>query len=295
MPKSKVSKKPKIKLTQETTKSQNIKPAKSSKSSSSSSSKSSNSAKKAPRESLAPIRAQLEVLTAQANERVNALVKSGLPSRALMEAQRTMSAHNKREDQVFTSNQPRKRDLEREFARVQAFLTDYTSVVEGAKDFTGALTHGLFGAQWRANGGGGYDPNRVTAEQADAVFEIYHEVLSREGGWERVMSYFRASSNGLVEYGSENLINAIFDMVKNQPFEALTKRTRQDIIDDAVNKTADFVDTIIETYDRMKDAQLLGLDAGQLGIDPDFERRQKHWQWKLERERLAREGKELRE
>ena len=252
--------------------------------------RSNTSTKRAP---LAPIRAQLEVLTSQANERARKLIESGVPSRALMEAQRTMSANNRRQDSLFSSQQPRRRDIEREFARVQAFLTDYTSMIEGAQDFTGALTHGLFGAQWRANGGGGYDPSRVTQEQADVVFDIYHRVLDREGGWERVMAYFRASSNGLVEYGSENLINAIFDMVKEEPLSNVTPRTRQDIIDEAVNKTADFVDSIIEMYDRMREAQMLGVDLGDLGIDPEFEKRQQHWQWKLERERLAREGKEL--
>lgn len=253
MPKSKLKKKNKVKL------SSNTEPK---------------------RRSLAPLRQQLEVLTSEANRRAEELIRTGAASRALYEAQRTVSKHNRDEGVLFSSSQPRMRDINRELARVQAFLSDYTSFSSGAEDFSYGLTHGLFGAQWRKDGGEGYDPNRVRKEDADLTFKVYHEVLERGGGWERVIGYLRAYNNSLIEYGSENLINAIYDMVTNF--------SGPDVEDIAVNRASEMVESMIEAYDKMSKMQQSGIDYGYLNIDSDYERRQKYWQWKIERERYKK-------
>lgn len=230
--------------------------------------------RKAQTEKLKQYREQLSVLVDEANSRVARLSKmKRVESRALDEARRTLPTSRDENGDLFTANLRTEAQITRELSRVMAFLGDFTSLARGAENFTNDLSSaGLFGGQFRADGGPGYDTSVVDPEVGDKVFDIYHRVLEIEGGWSRVMGYFHANSGGLVEYGSENLINAIYDMVEN--FGRSDKATEK-----IINRATSMIDDMIETYQEMATRQRSGVDYGFVGYDGTAEDRRKHWEW----------------
>ena len=225
--------------------------------------------------SLNPLRAELNVLTTQANALVAELRASGYAdeSRALIEAQRTAIRFHT-EDQLFTSNLPRSRDIGRELARVREFLTDITSTVEGTQKELYGLTQSLFGGQYRKDGGYGANPAYVDEATAKRVFEVYKKALETQGGYERVMGWLRAKYNGLQDYGSENIINAIYDMVTNTSDNAIAAAipdwssrggiNENDRIDYWSIRASQMIDEMIEEAKRLSDLQQMGIDYGIL-------------------------------
>lgn len=236
--------------------------------------------RKKQREKLQQHREQLQVLVDEANARVNRLAgMKKVQSRALDEARRTVPESRKSDD-LFTANLRTEAQINREASRVMAFLGDYTSLARGAENFTEDLTAaGLFGGQYRANGGPGYNTDVVDEEVGEKVFDIYHRVLEVEGGWSRVMGYFKANSGGLIEYGSENLINAIYDMVTN--FGTSDKATGK-----IIKRATTMIDDMIESYQEMATRQRSGVDYGFLGNDENAEDRRSRWEWEMKRRGL---------
>lgn len=228
-------------------------------------------------EKLRQYREQLEVLVEEANQRVDRLSKlKKTSSRALDEAIRTLPT-SRSTDELFTSDLRTEKQITRELSRVMEFLGDYTSLARGAENFTDDLTAaGLFGGQYRANGGPGYNTDEVDEEVGEKVFDIYHRVLEVEGGWSRVMGYFKANSGGLVEYGSENLINAIYDMVVN--FGTSDKATEK-----IINRATSMIDDMVDAYQAMAIKQRSGVDYGFLGNDENSQDRLNRWNWEMER------------
>ena len=187
------------------------------------------------------------------------------------------------EDQpMFRADLARSRDIKRELARTQAFLTDYTSTVPGASAFSSGLTHesGLFGGQWRQRGMAGYNEDVVSKEDADLTFDVYHRAIEQAGGWERVIGYFRAYNNGLISYGSEELINMVYDMVLNQPYASE---------EDLISQTYNYIEDMVSLYESMAEKQQAGIDYGEIVSDPDREARIARWRWQVERERRKNE------
>ena len=168
------------------------------------------------RGSLNPLREKLNVLTTKANQLVAELHEAGVSeqSRALSEARRTaIRFHSEDEGTLFTSNLPRAVDIGREMARVQQFLGDVTSTPSGVISDSVVTAQHLFGGQYRADGGYGANPDYVDKDTAEKVFEVYRKALESQGGWQRVMGWLGSRSHGLQDYGSENLITAIYDMI----------------------------------------------------------------------------------
>lgn len=240
----------------------------------SSKSKKSSAERKAQTEKLKQYREQLSVLVDEANSRVSRLSKmKRVESRALDEARRTLPTSRDENGDLFTANLRTEAQITRELSRVMAFLGDFTSLARGAENFTEDLSSaGLFGGQFRADGGPGYDTSVVDPEVGDKVFDIYHRVLEIEGGWSRVMGYFHANSGGLVEYGSENIINAIYDMVEN--FGTSDKATEK-----IINRATTMIEDMISSYEDMAVKQRSGVDYGFIGFDATAEDRRKHWEW----------------
>lgn len=232
--------------------------------------------KKKQTEKLQQHRAQLDVLVKEANSRIARLSKmKKVQSRALDEARRTVP-ESRKSSEIFTSNLRTEKQINRELSRVMAFLGDYTSLARGAENFTNDLTSaGLFGGQYRANGGPGYS-DEVDPVIGEKVFDIYHRVLEVEGGWSRVMAYFKANSGGLVEYGSENLINAIYDMVSN--FGTSDKATEK-----IINRASSMIEDMISVYQEMATKQRSGVDYGFLGNDEHAEDRRRRYEWEMQR------------
>lgn len=254
--------------------------------------------------SLNLLRAELNVLTSQANALVAELRASGYAedSRALLEAERTAIRFHT-EDQLFTANLPRSRDIGRELARVREFLTDATSTVEGTQRELYGLNQSLFGGQYRADGGYGANPAYVDRQTAERVFEIYRKALEAQGGYQRVMGWLRAKYNGLQDYGSENIINAIYDMVTNTSDNAIAAAmpdwssrgglSEEDRIDYWSLKASDMISDMIEEAQRISDLQQMGIDYGILP-SKDKEERLKTQIWRNKMDVIERMWKDGR-
>ena len=240
---------------------------------------------------LDPMRAQLAVLTQKANEMYNKQRTTTEMSRAALEAERTMNAEGKRHFnetfEPFNANQKSSKGINRELSRVMTFLTDYTSGIEGGMA-ENEHAKGLFGGQWRKMGYAGYDETRVTKEDADMVFDIYHRLLEQEGGWQRVIGYFKAVNPGIIDYGSENIINAIYDMVQNK--EEIWAPPGMDKEGAILAKAIDMVETMIDSYQHIAILQRSGKDYGNIEEDPDdADRRRRVYEWNLAREKYRKE------
>lgn len=241
--------------------------------------KKSRQSNKPKRQSLNPLRAQLQVLVDQANKRVQALTDSGLPSRALNEAARTFKKLRSRkgEDELFKADLKTRRQINRELARVHAFLNDYTSTTIGAHDFNTDLSSlsGAFGKNWRQEGTDGvsYDQSRIDDELATKTFDIYRKVIEGAGGWERAVGIFRGKES-LIGFGSETLINAIYDMVDNNMREEDIFMTAREMIEEG-----------LEAYREMAAKQVSDYDYGIVFDDPETERRRDFYFWRRNRRR----------
>ena len=245
--------------------------------------------KKKQHDKLEQYREQLSSLVQRANERVDVLntlsaekasKNEDFASRALDAARASLPESRDSNGDLFTSNLRTERQIKRELSRVMTFLNDPTSLSSGAEQFTEDLTAaGLFGGQYRANGGPGYDEERVTKEVGEQVFDIYGKVLAQEGGWERVMGYFKANRGGLIEYGSENLINAIYEMT----VQLGTSDAAQEEI---INRAKSMIDDMIDSYKEMAIKQRAGVDYGLIGYDETADDRRNHWQWSMHRKGL---------
>lgn len=231
---------------------------------------------------LDPVREQLAVMVNEANARAAKLQESGLLSRALREAQRTVVSVHRDQDVLFTSDLPRTRDINREFARVQTFLTDYTSLAEGAENFTSDYESiaSSFGGQWRKIYGESYDTSRISKDDASRTFDLYDRIIEQGGGWERVVGMFRQSGSR-VDFGSDVLIAAIYDMIDNN-------FTDEQIITRAMS----LVNQQISEYERISELQRSNVDYGQTGVDTDNEAR-KNWYTRIRPEK-KREAQEWR-
>lgn len=230
--------------------------------------------KKGNRVSLKPLRAQLEVLVNQANARVNSLIESGVSSRALVEAQRTLLRKSSRRDdaQLFRSDLKSRRDINSEFARVQTFLNDYTSTPGGVETVNTSLSKlkGAFGGEWQSITGKNYDTSRIDEDIAKDVFELYRLTVEAAGGWERAVGIFQGKES-LVGYGSENLINAIYDMKINNFDDS-----------DILNRALYLVEEGNKAYEEMSSRQVSGYDYGIIFDDETATQRRNYYRWRKE-------------
>ena len=234
---------------------------------------------KPKRQSLGPLREQLRVLVDQANRRVQALNDSGLPSRALNEAARTFKKLRSRtgEDELFKADLKTRRQINRELARVHTFLNDYTSTTIGAHDFNTDLSDlsGAFGKNWYQEGvnAHSYDESRIDETTASKTFEIYRKVIEGAGGWERAVGIFRGKES-LIGFGSETLVNAIYDMIDNNMREEDIFMTAREMIEEG-----------LEAYREMAAKQVSDYDYGIVFDDPETERRRDFYFWRKNRRR----------
>ena len=247
------------------------------------------------RGSLNPLREKLNVLTTKANQLVAELHEAGVSeqSRALSEARRTaIRFHSEDEGTLFTSNLPRATDIGREMARVQQFLGDITSTPSGVASDSVVTAQHLFGGQYRANGGYGANPDYIDKETAEMVFEIYNKALSTQGGWQRVMGWLGARSHGLQDYGSENLINAVYDMVvngsDNEIYSSMQDMSGGALTDEErvnyyAGKASMMIEDMIEESKRISELQQMGEDYGILSsTEKDQRLRTELWRRKMD-------------
>lgn len=225
------------------------------------------------RVSLNPLREQLSTLVDQANARVRALAdynaeqrqldKDEVGSKALVEAERSKKRLTSRdkEEELFRANLKTRRDINREFARVQTFLNDFTSTIEGAIQFNKDLSlqtdlKGQFGGQWEATTGQRFNTEVIDTDRAKKAFELYRRIEEQVGGWERMVGAMQGYES-LLGYGSENMIIMIYDMVS------------QNIDDeDVISIGAKMVNDAITNYETMKINMRSDYDYGV--VDRDY-------------------------
>lgn len=239
--------------------------------------------------SLDPLREQLNVLVNQANERVHALANQGLNSRALTEATRSHLRMPTRlaDDELFRSDLKTRRQINREFARVHAFLNDYTSTTKGAYQFESDLKDykGAFGHQWQAEYGQNYDKSRIDEEKAKMAFDLYRRIVEAAGGWERAVGIFQGKES-LIGYGSENLIIAIYDMIENLP-EASFKDSdaKRGYI---IQRGLDLVTAGKQAYEEMANRQVGDFDYGIVFDDETVKERRAWFSWLFDNRKILK-------
>ncbi len=215
------------------------------------------------RVSLDPLREELKVLTDMANERAQKLIESGKNSRALLEAQRTLAAQwTRSQDELFSSNLKTRPQIYREFARVHEFLNDYTSTVEGAGNFETDLNR--WTGKWRDDYG---EQDLVLRSN---TFEIYRKVIETAGGWERAVGLLQGKEK-LTGFGSENLINNIYDMLENN----FSEESIKEIALRQIQAGAD-------TYAQMAKNQRLNYDYGIVFDDDSVTARRAFFSWRFD-------------
>lgn len=231
------------------------------------------------KQKLGQYREQLSVLVDRANERVDRLTSKGYQSRALDTAIQSRPDSYDTNGPLFRSDLRSEKQIKREISRVMAFLNDPTSLSKGAERFNEDFSaEGLFGGQYRAINGKGYS-DEVDEEIGDMTLDLYHRILEQAGGWERVMGYLKANSGGLIEYGSTNLINAVYDMVMQM---GTSTRSQKKIISRGVN----MIKQMVDDYQTMAVKQRSGVDYGLVGYDDTAADRRNYWEWNMHRKGL---------
>lgn len=159
--------------------------------------------------SLQPLREQLSLMAKEANERASRLTTSNL---ALKEAKRTRPQSRKNDDVLFRGDIRNYKDLQKEYARITTFMSDWRSTEEGDEFYEAKEKYkGAFGGNWLAKYGETYDKSRINEESAKAAFDLYHRLTELEPEEKIKMLWSKDSSK--ISYGSENMIIAIYDMV----------------------------------------------------------------------------------
>lgn len=172
------------------------------------------------------IRNKFLSIQAEANKKARELENSGLASysRAYQDALNTFGSYRKKanaEDEMFdVYDTSRYREIKREAARMQKFINDSTSTIEGVKEYIAAEKYSkAFSGKWYEKYGVSYDLSRVDEEKAKIAFSIYRRIEEDGSSYEKVL--------GAMGYGSENLIMQIYDMVVDSGMESIDETSMQ--------------------------------------------------------------------
>ncbi|MBO7693174.1 MAG: hypothetical protein J6T10_11150 [Methanobrevibacter sp.] len=194
---------------------------------------------------------------------------AGKASRALEEARRSwLKLRSRRDDdELFKADLKTRKQINRELARVHSFLNDYTSTLQGAEDLTTDMNR-LKGS-WKTDED---NPYGIRDEEiTKKTFELYRRVVEAAGGWERAVGLIQGKES-LIGYGSENLINNIYDMVENNYDEG-------DIISIALEQ----VESGIRAYEEMAAKQVSDYDYGIVFDDETAKERRQFYMWRRNR------------
>lgn len=194
-------------------------------------------AKRVQNHNLNEIRARFQSLQAKANARADALQAAGLAdySRAFNEASDKMGAYRATDTYLFDVNDTKRyREIRREVERMNKFLNDETSTVEGVQKMIAAEKYkGAFSGGWYEKYGVSYDKSRIDEEKSKIAFSIYRRLEESGNSREEII--------GSLGYGSESLIMQIYDMVVESGIEN----------DDSVEYWAEYGNILEETSRRL--------------------------------------------
>ena len=102
------------------------------------------------------------------------------------------------------------------------------------------------------------------------TFEIYRKVIETAGGWERAVGLLQGKEK-LTGFGSENLINNIYDMLENN----FSEESIKEIALRQIQAGAD-------TYAQMAKNQRLNYDYGIVFDDDSVTARRAFFSWRFD-------------
>lgn len=160
------------------------------------------------------LREQLSSLAQKANKRASQLAGSSM---ALKEAQRTLPKSRRGDNNLFTGDLRTLKQMKKEYARIQQFMSDWRSTPQGEKFYedergTWEKYKGAFGGQWLKKYGETYNKELISEDMAIKAFELYDRLVEEYQGEDRARMLWNKDA-GKISYGSENMIAAIYDMV----------------------------------------------------------------------------------
>lgn len=174
------------------------------------------------------VRERLQPLVDAANKRYKELKDQGFYTSSMDEALSTKSKADRRKKNPFSiDNKKRFRELQREGARIYNFLNAETTSQAGAEweaKFIGLQENygKLFGREFYEDYGVRYDASKVNEGHASMTFRVYRQLQER-------VPNLLADKLG---YGSDNLINAIYDEIVGMDGEmTMNDRVAQATVD----------------------------------------------------------------
>ena len=221
---------------------------------------------KAKKRPIKEVQKQFKDLQAKAMARVKELRKNKMLeySRAYQTALETKpKTTNTRRALFHIEDRSSYKEIRREVARMQEFLNDETSTVEGAKWSTQELTlyqkyGGAFGRGWYETYGVTFDKSRISEDYAKTAYKVFRYLEEMKGSYD--LMYGEGS------YDSDSLMISIYDMVVQKDIK---------LDEDGIplrNSAENFYDTIISAREKLqayKDAQHDKLEAERLGGNTD--------------------------
>lgn len=221
---------------------------------------------KARRKPIKEVQKQFKELQAKAMDRVRELRKNKMLdySRAYQNALSTKpKTTNTRRALFHVEDRTSYKEIRREVARMQEFLNDETSTVEGAKWSTQELSlyqkyGGAFGRGWYEIYGVTFDRSRISEDYAKTAYKVFRYLEEMKGSYD--LMYGEGS------YDSDSLMISIYDMVVQNDIKL--DEDGIPVRDSAEN----FYDTIVSAREKLqayKDAQHDKLEAERLGGNTD--------------------------
>lgn len=216
---------------------------------------------KARRRPVKEVQKQFKDLQKQAMDRVRELRQKKLLeySRAYQAALASKpKTSNTRRALFHVEDRSSYKDIRREVARMQEFLNDDTSTVEGTMWAMKELElyqkyGGAFGKGWKAETGVTYDTSRINEDYARTAYKIFRYLEEMKGSYQLMY--------GEGTYDSDSLMLSIYDMVVERDIK---------LDEDGIpmrDSAEKFYDTIIDAREKLqayKEAQRDKLEAERL-------------------------------
>ena len=216
---------------------------------------------KARRRPVKEVQKQFKDLQKQAMDRVRELRQKKLLeySRAYQAALASKpKTSNTRRALFHVEDRSSYKDIRREVARMQEFLNDDTSTVEGTLWAMKELElyqkyGGAFGKGWKAETGVTYDTSRINEDYARTAYKIFRYLEEMKGSYQLMY--------GEGTYDSDSLMLSIYDMVVERDIK---------LDEDGIpmrDSAEKFYDTIIDAREKLqayKEAQRDKLEAERL-------------------------------
>lgn len=170
--------------------------------------------KRAQKEYRESLRRELIERVEEANKRISQLIEEGLSdvSPAFKRAYESLPSYRKGDNaEIFRTDLRTENTLQREIARVDQFLGDWSSSVEGSAYYNTERLKGAFGGQWLAETGETFDTSRIDKDFASIAFSMYDKLAEKYQSEDRLRMLWNKDAH---TQDSDKLIMALYSMVE---------------------------------------------------------------------------------